>query len=305
MLRTLNPPPPTAMPRAHITIARIVLNRAPPPRTEAGTNVDGVRSLLARAFAHQRWRSRTAFAITPGGLALAPFPCDYRGKRGWATRPADFASLIPVAEDALRSILTEPILHIATRKTDFLTIGVDLNNDGWKGGSLRTRGPHAELVAVVETKTGNVSRWTGKSYPTNKQERMLVQQPDLETHLFRCSHGPILVLGCHDLNMFSARGRSKQYDGSPRRTRCDAMRHLINRFRPTTILHHPHSTDMPDVWRGGWAGAVKYLPPSPQPHVWASAIANVCWKGGPPRRPLAHTLDATACCDKVVDIILD
>ena len=293
------------MSSVHAAIVRVVLNRPPPARANKdGTNAAGVTRMLMRAFRRKGWPVEAAFAITPGGFVLAPFPADYCGQRGWATRSEDFKLLIPCATRAVQAVLTEELLAVAAHRADFLTLGVDLNSDGWKGRSLHTRGPHAELVAVVDTADGNIVQWTGKSYPTNGQERMLVQQPDLKTHLFRCKHGRILVLGCHDLHMFSERARSTQ--GPERRSRCDAMRRLTKALAPSVILHHPHSTDSPDIWRDAWRGACTFLPPSSgrQRHAWASAISNICWKGGNPRKPLPVTLAGTACCDRVTDILL-
>ena len=70
------------------------------------------------------------------------------------------------------------------------------------------------MVAVIDTETGSIIRWTGKSYPMGRvQEQTLVHAP-LESHLLTFNGAPMLILGCHDLNLFSERARASQLCGS-------------------------------------------------------------------------------------------
>ena len=78
------------------------------------------------------------------------------------------------------------------------TVDVDFNGTQLKGGPEM----HAEMVALIDTATGEVVLWTGKSNPAGPmQERTLVHAP-LEFLLFRFDETPMLILGCHDLNLF-------------------------------------------------------------------------------------------------------
>ena len=66
----------------------------------------------------------------------------------------------------------------------------------------------AELVSVIDTEAGKVIHWTGKSYPVSgMEERTLVQAP-LKSHRLEFGGKRMLILGCHDLNLFSQRART-------------------------------------------------------------------------------------------------
>ena len=121
--------------------------------------------------------------------------------------------------------------------------------------------PHpVELVAVVDVVAGKVIRWTGKSYPTSSQEQDLVQVTDLRSHLLELAGERVLVLGCHDLNMWSPRSRANQAQGSRRNIRCTSMIELAAKFKPTIVLQHPHTTDTVRIWSVAWSGIRQSLP---------------------------------------------
>ena len=177
-------------------------------------------------------------------------------------------------------VLTPQVLDAARGGTDFLTLGVDLNDkSGKRKMDRKARGPHAELVAIVDVKRGEKVRWTGKSYPVRWQERSLVQEAELSSHLFRCGAERVLVLGCHHLNMFNKRAKSKMSPGSHRHRRSEEMKALAREFSPTMILHHPHSTDSPRIWSTAWSGAREFLPQNEgDEHVWASGALPQRWE---------------------------
>ena len=263
--------------------------------------------MLMQALESDRWPGKAKFAVTPGGFVKATFPSNYNGERGWKSRPRDFKKLIPHAEKSLRAIVTKEVLQCACRCVHFLTIGMDLNNDG---GKLQiTEGPlgtHAELVAVVNTKTCDI-HWTGKSYPKGpprSQENTLVQEANLKSHFFRLGKEYVLILGCHDLHMFGARSRANQRSNSLRHKRCTEMRRLANKYRPTIILQHPHCTDHPQIWGPPWSGARKYLRSGR--HIWAAGIAYCNLYGEEPRGDLDKVLKSTGCCNThVLDVFVN
>ena len=286
-----------------VPIVRIVVDGCPSLRSKE-TNFARARRMLLRAFADNRWPGSAMFAVTPGGFVKAPFPDDWGGRRGWNSRAEDFSALVPEARKAVDEVLTPQVLDAARGRADFLTLGVDLNDRSGKRKKDRgARETHAELVAIVDVERGKPVRWTGKSYPVLWQERELVQQVDLESHQFCCGTERVLILGCHDLNMFSRRAEANMKAGSDRHKRSKRMRKLAGEFGPTMILHHPHLTDSPRIWSTPWSGARELLSrKSGGRHVWASSVAY--YNGGAARRgTLCGVRQATRCCEEdVVDI---
>jgi hypothetical protein len=149
--------------------------------------------------------------------------------------------------------------------------------------------------------TGDVVRWTGKSYPTGDQETKLIQVADLSSHCLKVAGERVLVLGCHDLNMFSQRAYTNQSADGVRRRRCDAMHALVSRFRPTVVLQHPHSTDSPNIWRMPWACLVRDYP---SVRRYASGVGYYNGHGGRPRQNFGDVLSGTCSDDGVVNLVV-
>ena len=261
--------------------------------------------MLLQAFSNEGWPGNSMFAIAPGGFIAGPFPNHWDGSRGWSSCPEDFQELVRHAEGLVRQVLTRQVLEAARTRAEFLTLGVDLNNrSGKREMDRKARKTHAELVVIVDVNRGKPVQWTGKSYPVSWQERTLVQETNLESHLLPCGTDRVLVLGCHDLNMFSPRARANMKAGSWKHRRSKRMRELTREFRPTMILHHPHSTDSPRIWTTAWSGARELLPRKVGGrHVWASAIGFYNRDGEKARGTLCDVQRATRCCaQQVVDI---
>ena len=286
-------------------VVRIVVRGCPSTRSEQ-TNVARARKMLLRAFGDNHWPGNAMFTVTPGGFVKAPFPDGWDGARGWASCPEDFQALVPHARKAVDEVLTPQVLDAARGRTEFLTLGVDLNDrSGKRKMDRKARGTHAELVAIVDIEQGEPVQWTGKSYPVTWQERTLVQEADLNSHLFYCGAERVLVLGCHDLNMFSERAKSVMVPGSHRQQRSEEMEELVTEFSPTMILHHPHSTDSPWIWSTAWSGARGLLAQDQgAEHVWTSGIAHYR-SDGKRRGALSDVRSRTRCCDDhVFDIVV-
>ena len=284
------------------SVVRIVVNGWTWVRGEAD-NTRRAKRLLLEALDAGVWPTVPAdVTITPGGFIRIPFPQNYDregGSRGWGS-DRDFERLIPVALTAVERVIgTDKVMDALRRRTRLLTLGVDLNSTELKGGPET----HAEMVAVIDTTTGEVIAWTGKSYPANPvQERTLVHAP-LESHLFRFGETPMLILGCHDLNLFSQRARANQSVGSVRRRRCNAMRRLASEFEPVTVLQHPHTTDSPMIWSTAWAGVRKCLTTA---ETLASGIAYCGGdENGLPRDSIEAVLERTAWGARVVDVVVE
>ncbi len=221
-------------------------------------NYDLASKMLEQVVDDDWPASRVLFAVTPGGFIQARMPEDYDGRRSWASRPDDFRSLIPAAEEAVWKVIDDDIRAKLATRARFLTVGVDLVP---RGQSKTAGGPdtRAELVGVVDLEEGVVVRWTGKSYPQSggDEERVLVQEPCLESHLLHVAGQRVLLLGCHDLNMFHPRSQSNAKDERARRWR--KMDDLARRFHPTIALAHPHQTDASTTWQQGWSGLRPFL----------------------------------------------
>jgi hypothetical protein len=279
---------PVAAPADKIaTIGRIVV-QGPPPGTPAAAE-----AALLDVFT-RRWPSgaRVKFFITPGGFVRSGWPPTWSGHVSWQSRPTDVVPLIAAAERVVSRVVTARVLRAAADRAEVLTVGIDLHADS----SLE----HIELVAIFDVGSGKIVRWTGKSYPTGRQESTLVQIADLDTHMLSIAGERVLVLGCHDLNMFSPRGRANQDPQGVRRARCDAMVAKVQRFRPTVVLQHPHSTDTPNIWRLPWSSLQKTIPSA---KAWASGIAYYD-RHGPMRASLAQVLQFTQGGGDCLDITI-
>ena len=294
------------MAKHDVPVVRIVVDGCPAPRS-SGTNVPQARGMLLRAFENDRWPGKAMFAVTPGGFIVAPFPCPWKGESGWESGTDDFEALVEHAEEVVGEVLTPKVLGAATGRTKFLTLGLDLNDrSGKRKMDRKSRETHAELVAIVDVEKGAAVQWTGKSYPTSWQEGTLVQETNLTSHRFECGEQRVLVLGCHDLNMFSGRAWANMTTRNRRHTRSKEMRDLTGDFEPTMILHHPHSTDSPRIWATAWGGARAFLPEiDDQRHVWASGIGYYNDEEEP-RGTLHDVQRLTRCCEEhVKDIVVE
>ena len=272
--------------------------------------------MLLDAFASDLWPPNpVAVAVTPGGFIRTKLPAEYGGARGWNSRKRDLRELIPHAEAAVARVISGKVLKEAARRSRFLTLGVDLNVQRQKEERIqenhycRPRCPfactHAELVAVLDAGSGQVVRWTGKSYPVDEQQHTLVHVKDLRTHFLEILGERLLVLGCHDLNLLIDRGRPSKHGSSQKQLRRRRMQKLARQFRPTMVLHHPHSTYSPKVWGAAWGATRSALPTA------RTGVSGIAFCGNPeprskwkPWQTLHATQAATSAGDGVLDIIV-
>ena len=285
------------------TIVRIVVNGRP-WKTPGCTNFDKAQGMLRQALKSKCWPSKPPLcAVAPGGFIQARMP-EYRGKQGWNSRRRDFQDLIPAAEEAAEKVVTADIKRELSLRVQFLTLGVDLIPSGQAKGTYGIS-THAELVAVIDLSTGRICKWTGKSYPTPIQEHTLVHETTLKSHLWRSKGQRVLILGCHDLNVFNNRSRANARNPS-RVERWEKLDELACRLKPTLVLHHPHQTDTWETWQGGWSGVRQHLD---SVRTYASGIAYFSWDSKlrhplEPRRCLDRVLQRTRCGD-VMDICVN
>jgi hypothetical protein len=270
----------TSRERRPPVIGRLVIDGPPLWRNPAVADLlDVAESILATVLEHWPPDVVADFLVTPGGFLSGQIPKGLSGKRSWASDPRDLPRLAHAATRIVEQVVTPRVGDAAKGKCRYVTLGIDL----WSDDNV-----DAELVALVDLGSLRILRWTGKSYPTSREERSLIQVVDLKSHLLRLGDERILLLGCHDLNMFSPRAWANQSRSSPRRQRCAEMRKMVANFRPTVVLHHPHRTDSPRIWRMPWL----YLADQFDIRSWASGI---CYynKDGKERATLGAVLSGT------------
>ena len=239
-----------------------------------------------------RWPQghRTRILVTSGGFASFDWPASItRTEVGnnLYPHPDAVVALFTEGEKVLGSLLSGGLRSKLLQYTDAIAIGPDSFKTQVSTTSECIRDLHAELVYFVDLRSNRIHR-TGKTYPTVGQEDGLVRIVDVSSHFASFDGDSVLLLGCHDLNAFSPRGNSKV----KRRWRRDIIRELhqaVTRRAPRIVVHHPHTTHSPRVWRGAWgeleatAGSVE---------LYASAGRYHSSDGGV-RRELGEVLRST------------
>lgn len=239
------------------------------------------RALLAACHGFNRHLS---VLQTPGG-----FLYDYQDLRkyisGRLSTYEHFLAITKNAEKIVSQLMEErPLKELLKIKTEFVTLGIDVfDKDNFR--------IQAELVCTYNTNQEMVIYWTGKSYPTSEQEDSLIYCNNLETHFQKINGLSVLILGCHDLNLFSPRSRASVSKGSFRDKTISAMQALSDRFKPYVVLQHPHYTDSPNIWQLGWSGIKRWVPSA---RIYSSGIHYANREGKPPRKPLQSILLRTA-----------
>ena len=184
-----------------------------------------------------------------------------------------------LAEHKLRSKLAE--------RTEAVSLGVDSFKSRVSTTSERIRQLHVELVCFINFNT-DTRHWTSKFYPTVGQERGLVRAAGLESHFLSFRGETVLLLGCHDLNLFSPRGNST-VKKPWRKEAIQRFQCAVTCRRPAVVVHHPHATDSPRIWG---PAINKLLCLAGSPDRFASA-GRYYKQGGCPRKPLERVLKAT------------
>lgn len=232
---------------------------------------------------------------TPGGFIfdhLEFTDADTTGEDSTMRTFSEVARL--VEENTAPELLTGPIRRMLQDKADYLTLGVDL----WS--SEEDCSKHAELVGTWDTRKERFTAWTGKSYPIGYQAQTLLYCMDMKTHAQMFGKTHVLVLGCHDLNMFSPRSQASTAPGTYKAKAIRAMQKLCDEFKPEVVLQHPHYTDSANIWMLGWVGVQRAVP---SVHTFSSGIHYGNMQGGEPRQPLQSVLRGTRMGD-VRDFII-
>lgn len=182
---------------------------------------------------------KVEFLITCGGFIDFPWPNDLQLNKPDTINPDNeiINALCDSAEPVIHKVIDKNIRNKLKGLTNYVTLGLDSSNP---------QRYSVELVAVINTGNGKI-HWTGKSYPNNDQEKSLIRINDMSTHFMNSKSGKVMVLGCHDLKMFSNRGRavSKSEWRINARNELDT---LLIEENPKIVIQHPHSTDSTRSW---------------------------------------------------------
>jgi hypothetical protein len=271
-----------------VKILRIVLLGPPgSPGDTLGAIEAGVKSLPKG--------SRYDLVQLPGGsLGYGWSGPAMRG--GWSQ---SWSEAERAAED-LRALAENEILQAADLVSGIsphLTIGVD-----WGSSTGGARDPRLEYVATVDTEHGEITGWCGKFYPYSGEEDRLILNPNPALHCQVIGGRRAVVLGCHDLTVFSRRSLSVQkqtHDGkqgydpnNPRSARYAAFQKAFRAYRPEVVLHHPHGTDLHTTWQVAYFGLRTMLPGV----QYSSGIGYYHYPDKPPRpkSSLEEVLSETA-----------
>lgn len=229
---------------------------------------------------------------TPGGFLVdeQELQSFYTGVQSLVS---EFKRVVRNAQKVVERFLSKNIRKLLAKNTYFFTLGLDvhdLNSDN-----------HVELIGTYNTKKERLIYWTGKSYPVESQARTLLYCRELKTHFQYFGRTPILILGCHDLNIFSPWSRALSSSDSYKGQLIADMQRICDSFRPQVVLHHPHLTDSSKTWSTGWSGVRKFIPTT---HTYSSGIHYKNLYGNARRQSLEKVLKGTAK-GNVQDIIID
>lgn len=239
---------------------------------------------LALLAACRGFNSHLSVLQTPGG-----FLYDYQDLKKYVSgRLSTYENFLTITKNANKIVIQLmedcALKALLKTKTDFVTLGIDVfDKNNFK--------IQAELVCTYNTNRETVMCWTGKSYPTKEQEDSLIYCNNLETHFQKINGLSVLILGCHDLNLFSPRSRASVSKGSFKDKTISAIQALSDQYKPYVVLQHPHYTDSPNIWQPGWSGIKRWVP---SVRIYSSGIHYANREGKPPRKPLQSILQRTA-----------
>ncbi len=148
---------------------------------------------------------------------------------------------VNLAEKQCRKLFTKDLIDNMKKITKYITLGVDSFDD--------YSDLHIELVSCYDLNNDKFY-WTGKKYPTSSQENGLIRLADNLSNFIQLQNYKLMLLGCHDLNMFSPRARANA--GEWRTNIINKFCKEVEKQKPTIVLQHPHTTDTERIWLMSW-----------------------------------------------------
>jgi len=212
---------------------------------------------IIEKFLKTEYHKRTyEFILTPGRFLKFDFPESLQHDLDIVEAEEHSVPLLQKEADSYIASFFDSLNPTTFKKlketADYFTIGID--------GFNPTYPQHIELVAIYDLKKEKIIRWTGKFYPTERQKKNLIKINDLDTHFIEINNQKVVILGCHDLNVFNPRGQAKANPNGWKKQIADKFKSICRKYDPEIILHHPHTTDTPNIWNLAWRTVEKELP---------------------------------------------
>jgi GIY-YIG catalytic domain len=209
------------------------------------SSLENARAILGEAFrAIRRDGTQVGILATPAGFVEHHMDGPWRGRSGWETAQGAYAELAAVASSIAERVLTPALRRIAAGTVEYVVLGVDV----WP---TLAQEPHAEVACLYDIGAAAVRPVTGKSYPTPAQQRDLIRNPDLESHLVPIGEERVAVLVCHDLAAWSPRGNATAM--GTRAATWRAMQAAVTAAGPTLAVHLPHTVAKRQTWQAAWS----------------------------------------------------
>jgi hypothetical protein len=195
------------------------------------------------------------YFTTPGGFFQKTIPNSHFVSISNTKNSTAIQKFVKIAENEFDRVISPTIRKKISKRCEFLTIGFDIFSEDY-ADSRNEFCWHVELVGLYNTKNYK-AKWTGKSYPIESQKKYLTTVNDLSSHFIELNDDRLMVLGCHDLNMFSPRARANSKPGSEKYKVNRKMHTMATEFRPNIVLQHPHTTDTQNIWLLPWKSIEK------------------------------------------------
>lgn len=240
-------------PTKHI-IARLILT-SKHYNKNGGLNYSKVNKLLS-LFTKDIAQQEFDLLITPGGFLQFEYPSMVQRNLSIKELEADLLTKLP---QEAKNVIDKFIQSIDNRTLIKLQKSIRCISLGIDGKNIYNR-KHVELVVLYDIQKKAIRHWTGKFYPTKQQESTLVKFINPESHFIRLNKKNIVVIGCHDLNVFNPRGQASLSHDSEKAKASRKFTRICLKYKPEIILHHPHKTDTPNTWNLSWKEVEKKLP---------------------------------------------
>ena len=199
----------------------------------------------------QRWPEnvRVKFIVTGGGFLQFNWPNNVGINEigdNLNPDPVSFNVLLRKAENCVRTVIDDQLYMKLRKLSDYITLGVD----SFKIGAWTTKNYTSELQVELVCLVDLINKkfyWTGKSYPTLREESKVVRMTDLRSHFVNLAGEKVMVLGCHDLTIFNPRSDAVALGW--RKKLKEKFKRIAIKENPRIALFHPHTTDCISVWR--------------------------------------------------------
>jgi len=225
-------------------------------------NPQQAKKLIEQLYENWPKSNKVKFIVTCGGFIQFNWPesisrDDVRNNKFPNDQVVNL--LVKKAEKCARFVLSDGLADKLKEITDYITLGIDSFKEKISTTQNCINQLHIELVLLVDLKN-NKFYWTGKSYPTDNQQRGLVRISDLKTHFLELSDiGEVMILGCHDLNLLINRGKKTENESWKKSVR-KSFQDLTKEKNLEYVLHHPHTTDSSRIWSAALGASKKLLP---------------------------------------------